>query len=203
MEGKVDIMFERTLKEVVKGVRNCSPDQLPQFLATVAQEVKKEVRSKEPHIKAQVGLLLGIHKALMKLSQIISYLSRRQISLPSISTFASSTLTLLDLTSLPFWLTPILRFDQIYVTGRWLTTGQAVGKLVYMHLLGQDVSEHAFSIVECMSLSSFAYKRIGYVETLQIYSSGDYILTESLSCERASTDILQRPRHFRLRPQSM
>ena len=78
-------MFERSLNDVVKGVRTCSPDQLPAFIAKVVAEVRKEERSQDADIKAN-----------------------------------------------------------------------AVAKLCYLHLLGEDISDHAFHIVEVMALPKFA-----------------------------------------------
>ena len=78
-------MFERSLNDVVKGVRTCTPDQLPAFIAKVVAEVRKEERSADADIKAN-----------------------------------------------------------------------AVSKLCYLHLLGEDISDHAFHVVEVMALPKFA-----------------------------------------------
>ena len=45
---------------------------------------------------------------------------------------------------------------------------EAVSKLTYLQMIGYDVSWASFAIVEVMSLSRFAHKRIGFLASNQV-----------------------------------
>ena len=47
----------------------------------------------------------------------------------------------------------------------------AVSKLTYLNMMGYDTTWAAFSIVEVMSISRFAYKRKGYLAAAQCFTS--------------------------------
>ena len=46
-----------------------------------------------------------------------------------------------------------------------------MSKLTYLNMMGYDTTWAAFSIVEVMSLSRFAYKRVGYLAAAQCFTS--------------------------------
>lgn len=47
---------------------------------------------------------------------------------------------------------------------------QAVRKLTYLQMMGYDMSWASFSVVEVMSSSRFAHKRIGYLAACQTFT---------------------------------
>lgn len=49
-------------------------------------------------------------------------------------------------------------------------TGQAVRKLTFLQMMGYDMSWASFSVVEVMSSSRFAHKRIGYLAACQTFT---------------------------------
>ncbi|CAF2526332.1 unnamed protein product [Rotaria sp. Silwood2] len=52
----------------------------------------------------------------------------------------------------------------------------AVNKLIYLQMLGYDISWSAFNIIEVMSSNKFTYKRIGYLAASQCFYDGTDVL---------------------------
>lgn len=52
------------------------------------------------------------------------------------------------------------------------TQNQAVRKLTYLQMMGYDMSWAAFAVVEVMSSTRFAHKRIGYLAACQTFTEG-------------------------------
>ncbi|KAK3089741.1 hypothetical protein FSP39_006122 [Pinctada imbricata] len=52
----------------------------------------------------------------------------------------------------------------------------AVNKLIYLQMLGYDISWAAFNIIEVMSSTKFTYKRIGYIAASQSFHDGTDVL---------------------------
>nr|XP_054764619.1 AP-3 complex subunit delta-1-like [Lytechinus pictus] len=52
----------------------------------------------------------------------------------------------------------------------------AVAKLVYLNMLGYDISWAAFNIIEVMSSPKFTFKRIGYLAAAQSFHEGTDVL---------------------------
>lgn len=52
----------------------------------------------------------------------------------------------------------------------------AVGKLIYLNMLGYDISWAAFNIIEVMSSPKFTFKRVGYLAAAQSFHEGTDVL---------------------------
>ena len=70
----------------------------------------------------------------------------------------------------------------------------AVSKLTYLNMMGYDTTWAAFSIVEVMSLSRFAHKRVGYLAAAQCFTSNTDLV---LLC----TNLLQKELQGKTRTQ--
>ena len=68
---------------------------------------------------------------------------------------------------------------------RCLLSDQAVRKLTYLQMMGYDMSWAAFAVVEVMSSSRFAHKRIGYLAACQTF-------TETTDVVLLTTNLLKK-----------
>ena len=76
-----------------------------------------------------------------------------------------------------------------------LRAPQAVQKLTYLHMLGNDIGWAAFNIVEVLSQERFGFKRIGCLAASQSFTpTTDVIL---LCTQQFKRDFQVRPRRWR------
>jgi len=67
-------MFERTLADLIRGLRACSKQDEPAFIAKAVDEIRNEVKSKDMELKGA---------AVLKLSYVLVVPCRLLLLLPS------------------------------------------------------------------------------------------------------------------------
>merc|ERR1719466_78975 len=104
VKGSIDRMFEKSLQDLVRGIRNHKEDEA-QFVSSCIDEIKQELKQENVAVKAN-----------------------------------------------------------------------AVRKLIYLQMLGYDISWAAFNVIEVMSSAKFTHKRIGYMVASQCFHSETDVL---------------------------
>merc|ERR1719466_236130 len=104
VKGSIDRMFEKSLQDLVRGIRNHKEDEA-QFVSSCIDEIKQELKQENVAVKAN-----------------------------------------------------------------------AVRKLIYLQMLGYDISWAAFNVIEVMSSAKFTHKRIGYLAASQSFHQDTDVL---------------------------